>query len=70
MPNPKWRHSKRRKRARRTHFVTEAPNVATCPVTGEKHLMHHAYWVDGAMYYRGKMVIEAKASAAAPTEEE
>lgn len=62
MPNPKWRHSKRRKRARRTHYKTEAPQIATCSTTGERHLLHHAYKVDGALYYRGKVLIPAKFS--------
>jgi large subunit ribosomal protein L32 len=65
MPNPKWRHSKRRKRARRTHFVTDVPTLATDPTTGEIHLYHRAHWVDGNMYYRGQMVIQG----AAPAEE-
>lgn len=61
MPNPKWRHSKRRKRARRTHFVTDTPTIGTCPTTGEKHLLHNAHWVDGSMYYRGQVVIQGSA---------
>lgn len=57
MPNPKWRHSKRRKRARRTHYTLEAPQVATCKTTGEAHLLHHAYMVEGDLYYRGKILV-------------
>ncbi|MBK8556096.1 MAG: 50S ribosomal protein L32 [Lewinellaceae bacterium] len=63
MPHPKWRHSKRRKRARRTHFKTEVPTLATCPTTGERHLFHHAYVVDGDLYYRGQVLIPGKLSA-------
>jgi len=63
MPNPKWRHSKRRKRARRTHFTTEVPQIATCPTTGERHLFHHAYMVDGDLYYRGQVLIPGNVSA-------
>lgn len=63
MPNPKWRHSKRRKRARRTHYKTEVPQIATCSTTGEKHLLHHAYVVEGDLYYRGKLLIQGRASA-------
>jgi large subunit ribosomal protein L32 len=65
MPNPKWRHSKRRKRARRTHFVTDVPQIATDPTTGERHLFHRAHWVDGNMFYRGQMVIQGTAAPAA-----
>jgi large subunit ribosomal protein L32 len=65
MPNPKWRHSKRRKRARRTHYKAETPQISTCKTTGEKHLYHRAYFVEGALFYKGQMVIEGPAPAAA-----
>lgn len=58
MAHPKSRVSKQRKRKRRTHYKASAPTLATCQTTGEKHLMHRAYWVEGSMYYKGKMVIE------------
>jgi large subunit ribosomal protein L32 len=38
--------------------------IATCPVTGEAHLYHRAYWHEGKMYYRGQVVID-KAEAVA-----
>lgn len=63
MPNPKWRHSKRRKRARRTHYKSEAPNVSTCKTTGEPHLFHHAYMVEGDLYYRGHVLVPGKQRA-------
>ncbi len=59
MPNPKWRHSKRRKRARRTHDVAAMPALGACPTTGEVHRLHRAYKVDGNLYYRGHIVIPA-----------
>jgi large subunit ribosomal protein L32 len=65
MPNPKWRHSKRRKRARRTHYKTEAPTLGTCKTTGETHRLHRAYSVDGDIYYRGKVLIPGKNSGEA-----
>lgn len=35
--------------------------MATCPVTGEHHLYHRAYYdVEGNMYYRGKVLIKAE----------
>ena len=63
MPNPKWRHSKRRKRARRTHYKSEAPNVSTCKNTCEQHMFHHAYMVEGDLYYRGQVLIPGKQRA-------
>ena len=69
MPNPKWRHSKMRTRKRRTHYKTETPNIATCSTTGEKHLMHRTYTVDGAMYYRGNILIAAPEQRDAPSQD-
>jgi large subunit ribosomal protein L32 len=61
MAHPKSRISKQRKHKRRTHKKAVAPTVATCPVTGEKHLMHRAYKDgDGNTYYRGKMLIKVE----------
>lgn len=60
MAHPKSKTSKQRKRKRRTHFVATAPNVATCKTTGEKHLMHRAYYDDeGNMMYRGRVLVKA-----------
>jgi large subunit ribosomal protein L32 len=56
MPNPKWRHSKQRKRKRRTH----------CKTTGAMHIMHHAYWHEGNMYYKGNLVIQGAAEESTP----
>jgi large subunit ribosomal protein L32 len=56
MAHPKSRGSKQRKHKRRTHFKISAPNVATCAVTGERHLLHHAYNdAEGNLYYRGRI---------------
>lgn len=63
MPNPKHRHSKARKRKRRTHYNTTAPTVAICPTTGQPHLYHRAHWFEGKMYYKGKVVIDKAATA-------
>jgi large subunit ribosomal protein L32 len=68
MPNPKWRHSKRRKRARRTHYKTEVPQIATCKTTGEPHLFHRAYKVNGDLYYRGQVIVPGKLSGAEAAE--
>jgi large subunit ribosomal protein L32 len=64
MPNPKWRHSKRRKRARRTHDTAAMPTLGTCKTTGEVHRFHHAYKVDGDLYYRGHLLLAGKSRAA------
>ena len=61
MPNPQKKISTTRRDKRRTHYKALAPTLSTCTTTGETHLRHRAYYVDGALYYKGKMVIEAKA---------
>jgi len=61
MAHPKSRISKQRKRKRRTHKKLSAAQVAVCKTTGEAHIYHRAYWVDGSMYYKGQMVIQADA---------
>jgi len=61
MPNPRNKHSKRRTRARRTHYTAAIPTVAKCAVTGEAHIFHHAYQDDeGNTRYRGKILVKAK----------
>ena len=58
MAHPKSRISKQRKRKRRTHKKAPIPQVATCVTTGEKHLMHRAYYDDdGNLYYRGRVLV-------------
>lgn len=59
MAHPKSRISKQRKRKRRTHLKATTPQLAICKKTGESHIYHRAYWVDGNMYYKGQVVIEA-----------
>ena len=60
MAHPKSRISKQRKRKRRTHQKATAPQIAICKTTGEPHLYHRAYYHDGDMYYRGKVVLRAE----------
>lgn len=61
MPNPKWKHSKSRKRKRRTHHKLEAPQIVTCATTGERHQMHRAYNdAEGNLYYRGNLLVKAE----------
>ena len=59
MAHPKSKISKQRKRKRRTHKKLALPTVAKCPTTGEPHLYHRAYWLEGNMYYKGNIVIKA-----------
>ncbi|MEM1323436.1 MAG: 50S ribosomal protein L32 [Bacteroidota bacterium] len=59
MAHPKSKISKQRKRKRRTHKKAAVPHVATCPTTGEPHIYHRAYWLEGNMYYKGQLVIQA-----------
>jgi large subunit ribosomal protein L32 len=59
MPHPKRRHSTTRRDKRRTHDKAEMPTLAKCPVTGTIHVYHRAYYVDGALYYKGKLVMES-----------
>ena len=58
MAHPKSRISKQRKRKRRTHKKETPANVVTCKNTGEAHLWHRAYWHEGNLYYRGKMLVK------------
>ena len=60
MAHPKSRISKQRKRKRRTHKKLTEPQIAVCKITGEPHLYHRAYWYEGEMYYKGKVVIQAE----------
>ena len=65
MAHPKRKTSKTRRDKRRTHYKAEMPQVAVCSKTGESHLYHRAYWHEGKLYYRGKVLLD---SAAAETE--
>ena len=58
MAHPKRKISKSRRDKRRSHDSLTAPNVATCPTTGQPHLYHHAHVYEGKMYYKGKVVAE------------
>ncbi len=45
MAHPKRKISKTRRDKRRTHYKAKAPQIATCPTTGEPHLYHRAHGV-------------------------
>lgn len=63
MAHPKRKISKTRRDKRRTHYKASAPTLSICPNTGTVHQRHRAYYVDGNLYYRGQLVVEAKNSA-------
>ena len=59
MAHPKRIRSKNRRDKRRTHVKASMPTFSICKETGEGHLRHRAYYVDGNLYYRGKLLVEA-----------
>jgi len=63
MAHPKHRISKTRKRKRRTHYKASEPTLSICKETNVVHERHRAYYVEGALYYKGKLMIEKKESA-------
>lgn len=58
MAHPKRRTSTTRRDKRRTHYKAVAANIATCPTTGQAHLFHRAFWYEGKLYYKGRVVAE------------
>ena len=56
MPNPKRRHSKRRKNSRRAHDYLTAQSLGECPHCHEPKLPHHACPRCG--YYKGREIVE------------
>ena len=54
-----------RRDKRRTHYKAEIPQVAVCSKTGESHLYHRAYWHEGKLYYRGKVLLDNSAETEA-----
>lgn len=67
MANPKHRHSKQRKRKRRTHYKIQAPNVVNCSNCGAPTLRHHVCAECGS--YRNRIMIAPKTTAPAATPE-
>lgn len=58
MAHPKRKISKTRRDKRRTHYKAHERAVAICQNTGEAHLYHRGYVVDGDLYYKGQKVVE------------
>lgn len=63
MAHPKRKISKQRRDKRRTHYKAVAKSYAICPTTGEAHLPHRAFWSEGKLYYKGKVVLEKEVLA-------
>ncbi len=70
MPNPKRRHSQQRGAKRRTHYKATGETWSTDVTTGETHLRHRAHWVEGKLYYRGKVVVDKSPAEATAAEGE
>ena len=56
MPNPKRRHSKRRKNQRRAHDALTAHSLSECPQCHQMKLPHQACPECG--YYKGREVVD------------
>lgn len=63
MAHPKRKISKTRRDKRRTHYKLTAPGLSQCPTTGETHLRHRAFWLDGKLYYKGQVIMEKEVLA-------
>jgi large subunit ribosomal protein L32 len=63
MAHPKRKISKTRRDKRRTHVKAFPKNYVICPTTGEAHLPHRAFWYEGKMYYKGKVIQEKEVLA-------
>ncbi|WP_114752727.1 50S ribosomal protein L32 [Pleomorphovibrio marinus] len=63
MAHPKRKISKTRRDKRRTHYKLNAPGMSQCPTTGEIHLRHRAFWLDGKLYYKGQVIMEKEVLA-------
>ncbi len=58
MAHPKRKISTQRRRKRRTHYKAKKQQISQCQTTGEFHLSHRAYWHEGKLYWKGKVVID------------
>jgi large subunit ribosomal protein L32 len=63
MAHPKRKTSRTRRDKRRTHVKLKEKSLAVCPTTGEYHLPHRAFWYEGKLYYKGKVVMEKEVLA-------
>ena len=63
MAHPKRKISRTRRDKRRTHRKLKEKNLVVCPTTGEYHMRHRAFWYEGKLYYKGKVVMEKEVLA-------
>ncbi|WP_258103392.1 50S ribosomal protein L32 [Marinoscillum sp. MHG1-6] len=63
MAHPKRKISKTRRDKRRTHYKADPKGYVICQTTGEAHLPHRAFWHEGKLYYKGKVVMEKEVLA-------
>jgi len=56
MAHPKRQHSKQRQRKRRTHYKTDAPQLATCTNCQKLVLPHRVCPFCG--FYKGQLVVD------------
>lgn len=66
MAHPKRRTSSATRDKRRSHYKLTPKAVSVCSTTGELHLRHKAYVVDGDLYLNGKVAIKDYAPVIAP----
>lgn len=66
MAHPKRRTSSATRDKRRSHHKLTPKAISICSTTGETHLRHKAYVVDGDLYLNGKVAIKDYAPVAAP----
>lgn len=64
MAHPKRRTSSATRDKRRSHHKLTPKQVTICPSTGELHLRHKAYVVDGDLYHNGQLAIKNYTTAA------
>ena len=58
MAHPKRRTSSATRNKRRSHDKLTPKAITLCSATGELHLRHKAYVVDGDLYHNGKLAIK------------
>ncbi|WP_185873400.1 50S ribosomal protein L32 [Blattabacterium cuenoti] len=56
MAHPKRKQSKSRRNNRRMHIKLKLPLLKKCISTNQMHLYHHAYWFNGKLYHKGRVV--------------
>ena len=66
MAHPKRRTSSAKRNKRRSHDKLTPKAVTLCATTGDLHLRHKAYVVDGDLYLHGKVAIKNYAPVTAP----